>query len=207
MPLNANALVSVAQAKSELSIPTLDTSQDVKLEEYINAASDFVENVTGRKIKDTAHTQYFDPTCTAFLLLREYPVTGTPVVHIDDEWAFGGATQVTPGTFKIDREVGLARQRGTWNARNPQSVKVVYNAGHSTVPVDLQQAALLLVTLLYRTRGDRRLGVEQKSKMSDSASFQTDVPQSILMLIEPHKRANYIKARLEPLPDVPKQRL
>jgi hypothetical protein len=43
------------------------------------------------------------------------------------------------------------------------NIKVVYNAGYSTIPFDLEQAVLDLIALKYNSRDKDRLGVKSRS--------------------------------------------
>jgi uncharacterized phiE125 gp8 family phage protein len=200
MALNANALVTLNQGKTELDIPLANTSEDSRIEDFINAASDFIEAVTGRKFKADDYTEYFDGNDLAYLLLSEFPINTVTSVHIDDQWVFAAASELVSTERRIMRDVLIARRCGIFHYKSTQSIKVVYNAGYATIPNHLQQACLELVKYLYVTRNDRRIGKTSSTKINESASFAEGIPAHILPMIEPERWENYIARKLHGMP-------
>ena len=198
MALNANALVTVAQVKSQLDIQGSDTSQDTRIDQLINAASDHLEYLTGRKLKSQSFTHQFPGSGTPFLLLREYPVTAVSAVHVDATWAFGAGALVASTEYRMHKGIGLIRRGPTlWDCTDALAVQVAYTAGYASVPVDLQQATLTLIEIMYDMRDQRSTRIQSRAKLGDSVSWLEKIPEHVTAMIAPHVREAYVKRLLE----------
>lgn len=197
MSLNANALVTLAQAKSHLNIPVLDTTQDTRVTQFINAASDYVENTTNRKMVSATYTHRFGGSGTPFLLLREYPVTAITSVYEDETWVFAGPSLILSTDYVIHREIQIARKAPTlWQSTKSLAVQVIYVAGYTTIPFDLQQVALSLVEILFDMRDQRTTRTQSRAKLGDSISLFEKMPEHITAMLAPHIREAYVKSQL-----------
>lgn len=196
MSLNANALVTLADAKSELDISA--NTEDSRVEGFINAASAAIEAACTRKLKQATYTDYFDGSGHAYLKGYEFPITSITSANMDDAWTFGVGTDIPTSGLKVLRDIYVVRRAAFWSAKAPLNIKLVYVAGYATVPNDLQQACLELVKLLYHGRNERRTGIAAKSKLGENVSYQTDkLPPLIESLINPYKRAVYLANQME----------
>ena len=196
MPLQTNALVTLAQGKAHLGIPTLDTTQDARVEDYINAASDHVESLTNRKLVLQTHTHYLDGNGKGRMLLQEFPAQKPTVVNMDLSWTFGSGTLVPTTEFEVQFDVILVRRSLQTFPNGARNVKVTYQAGYSTIPMDVQQATLLGVEMLYHGRNDRRLGVQSKTKVGESVVFVDAIPQLVQTLLAPYVREAYVTRQI-----------
>lgn len=197
MALDANALITLAQAKEHLDIPTLDTDYDDRIERMINAVSTFIENFTNRELITATYTHRFNGDGGGRLIPLVFPVTAVTSIHDDDEWTFGATTEITD--FDIFDETFIVLKKCLVFKEGRRNVKMVYTGGYvgpggsTTIPKDLQEATLLLVELLYNARDDRRIGVKSKSKLGETVTFDDDLPVEVKVLLDPHTRENYIK--------------
>lgn len=197
MALNGNAVLTIAQAKSQLDIPTLDTSQDARLEQLVNAVSDYLENVTGRRLKAQSYTHRFGGSGTPFILLREYPVTAITTVYEDETWAFAGSSIILSTDYAIHKNVQVARRAPlTWQSTKALAIKVTYDAGFAAIPFDLQQAALTLLEVMFDMRDQRSTRLQSRAKLGDSVSFVDKIPEHVTAMIAPHVREAYVKRQL-----------
>jgi uncharacterized phiE125 gp8 family phage protein len=198
MALNANALVTLAQAKSHLDIPTGNVNYDARVEQFINSVSDHIEYLTGRKLKQASYTHRFTGSGTPFLVLREYPVTAITTVHVDSAWVFGVGTLIAPNEYAILKKVGLIRQPPyLWDDSASYAIQIAYDAGFSIVPFDLQQAALAMLEVIFDMRDQRSTRIQSRSKLGDSVSWVEKVPEYITMMLMPHVREAYVKRQVE----------
>jgi hypothetical protein len=191
MALNANALVSLATTKDHMEIPSANTSQDIRLERLINTASTMIENQCSRKLKQTTVTEYQDGRGSDRILLREYPASKPSALYIDNDWAWGADTLIDSTSYDIlnDSEVILAS--GLYFRSGRRNIKITYQAGFSTIPDDLVQAALMLVEYMYAATNDRRIGVSSKSKNGEQVYFKDGIPQFVLAMLEPYERCDF----------------
>lgn len=206
MALKSNALALLSAAKSHLDIPVVDTTQDAKVERFINTASQVFENYCKRKLTTATYTQYVDGRSSNRLMLKEWPVLGgaaaggtKPEVFIDSSSEFGSGTELDPAGYYVANTFELLRIGGVWPKGN-RNIKVIYNAGlglvntglqTNTLPSDLEQACLDYVLWLYDSKSDRRIGRNTKTKGDESVSFETGMPATIAHLLEPYVRHDF----------------
>lgn len=190
MALNANALTSLSAAKDFLEIPVADTSQDTRLERFINAASSMIENYCSRKFKSQTFTEYHDGRQSNAVLLQQYPAQKPSIVAIDGTWNYGTETQLASSDFDV-LENGWLMLRGSTFPRGIRNVKVVYVAGYSTIPSDLEESCLMLVEYLYSHRNDRRSGIKGKSKNGENISYMETIPPNITTMLGPYIRTDF----------------
>ena len=200
MALKANALTDLATAKEHLDIPALDTTQDAKIERFINTSSQFFENYCGRKFITQTHTEYQDGRSSNRIVLREWPITGGPAdgatkpeLSIDSKSVFDATSVIDPTNYYADSEstfelVMVGGCYGTF-PRGTRNLKVVYEAGLGTVlggdlPDDLVNACLDHILWLYDKLNDRRIGRTNKSKGDENVTYETSVPKSIIDVLE-----------------------
>lgn len=194
MSLNANALVTLAQGKSHLDIKVADTTQDTRVELFINAVSDYIEHVTLRRLKTQSYTHRFTADGTPYLLLREYPVTAVASVYDDATWVFAGPSLVAATDYDIFKDAMLIRKSPSlWDASKSMALRVAYTAGFTVVPWDLQLAALVLLEIAFDSRDQRTTRLQSRSKLGDTVSFVDKVPEHISAMIAPHVREEYVK--------------
>ena len=204
MALKANALTNLATAKIHLEIPGADTTQDTKVERFINTASQFIESYCGRKFITQTFTEYQDGRLSNRIMLRQWPITGGPAdgatkpeLSIDSRSAFGVDSVVDVSNYFVDSEstfeivlIGCGSNRFPRGTRN---LKIVYEAGVGTVvgddiPDDLVNACLDYILWLYDRQNDRRIGRTNKSKGDENVTYEVSVPKSIIDTLDENYR-------------------
>ncbi|MGZ4663718.1 MAG: hypothetical protein ACXV5Q_01360 [Frankiaceae bacterium] len=149
-------LVSLSEARTHLSIPSSDTSNDAKLQGFIDACTSAVEDITGpilpRSIVGEVHdggspllTLRFAPvisiqSVTEYVGVTAYALTSQPQ----------GSTTGFYGYDLVDTNGGvLVRRDSTGNPIAFQGgrygVTVSYTAGYSIVPNAVRLGALMLI--------------------------------------------------------------
>ena len=188
MALNSNALITLALAKSFLKIPTAETSQDAFIEHCINAFSDLFEGETDRKIKEVSVTEYHDGRKSNMITLGEYPVNEITSVKIDSTSRFSGSeTTLDSSTYAI----GDNNNALYYNTHFPsgfRNIKVVYKAGYTTIPSDIQNAALWGVFYYFNMRETKDIGRTSKGKGDESINILQELPLEVVNCINRHRR-------------------
>ncbi len=192
MALNANALTTLAMAKSHLGVTAGDTTQDARVELFINAASQVIETYCDRKFHSQTFTEFQHGRRSNMILLKQYPVTAIASVRIDRDHVFTDSNTLLEATeYSItDDESGIV----LYTRQFPlgyNNVKVVYTAGFATGRTELTQLELACLWLvewyyMHRSRGD--MGRTSKSKGDESTGIMDDVPPMIVSILEPFKR-------------------
>jgi uncharacterized phiE125 gp8 family phage protein len=194
MALNPNALVTVETVKVHLDIPVGETSQDAKIELYINTASERIERYLDRKLIYQQHVERQDGRSSDRIMLKHYPAEKPSSLYDDPSWEF--LTPYEASEYDIE-DAGVVILRYGRFMRANLNIKVTYNAGYKSIvspgagpqlPADLQHACLLLVEWMYQMRADRRLGVQGKAKNQENIRFSQGMPPEVVEMLEPHRR-------------------
>lgn len=183
------------EIKPWLEVPPTVTEWDDLLEELNAATTVFFETYTNRVLEEQDLTHQFSGNGTHRLMLREFPVSQVTRVSLDADWQFPDALDTTE--YLIDDDAFLYRKLA-WG-QGVRNIQIDYTAGYAPddVPEDLRQAALMLVEFLYHTRNDHRLGLTNRSKVSETMTFQDSVPKIILDMLERYRRPVAVKDLLE----------
>lgn len=132
------ALLSVADAKVLIGIASDDSSQDTRLTQLINAASEMIETFLRRKLAYGEHTDlaWQQGEC---LWLRAYPVE--KIVSVT-----AAGDMVDPSLFTVHPDAGLIRRLdGKPWPDLPGGYTVVYTGGLNEIPVAIKHACVLLM--------------------------------------------------------------
>jgi hypothetical protein len=153
--------VTAAQYKTFRGIT--DTSLDAWLTQTIPQVSAALNTYLGRTVRQTAHTKVFSGKrgCSG-LNVGEYPIASITSVTFN---YLSDGPEVVDGSEFYANEVGTIRfNPSSADARyfNTPFVKVVFVAGHSSVPQDLQLAAMLVLQA-FEFQADSEQLVTEKS--------------------------------------------
>lgn len=159
--------------------PSVD---DALLTRLITAASRFIESWLGRQIAVGDWLEICDGNGGQRMAFANFPVSAVLSLSID-----GIAIPPAPagggfGAGYVFSPTALAL-RGYVFGRRAQNVVVTYTAGYSTVPPDIAQACIELVTQRYRERS--RVGEVSKAMMSgETVTFsQKDMSDDVKTLL------------------------
>jgi hypothetical protein len=147
-------LISLAILKDELGIT--DSSQDAKLQRYIDAISLKIEKITGT-IASTEYTEKYLGTNTTKLVLKNRPIISVESLKVDD---------VEIDDYEIEKENGIIHRDGLFRKTSYENVinnspkgssnqallniEIEYTSGYATVPADIQDIALQETIRRYR---------------------------------------------------------
>jgi len=193
MSLKANALTTLAQAKSHLSISPSDSLQDARIEMFINAASEKIERYTNRllvsqgTIEELQHGRREN-----ILLLKHWPIIAVSEISIDYTAAHTAPANVLVATdYTISDDLNSVLLINSTFPVGFNNVKISYTAGYVTIPSDLELACLWLVEWYYlsRTRGD--MGRTTISKGGESVGVLDSMPPMIAEMLEFYKRTEF----------------
>lgn len=190
MSVDSNAWTSLAAVKQHLKIDTLDTEEDDELELLINACYRLLEGYIHHPLKAADYTQYYDGDGSNTLVLRVYPINSVASIHDDAERDFGADTLIPSTDYVIDNdeEVGTVRlfRNTTAFATGIKNVKVVFNAGYSTIPADAAMACILLVAWFYNRGGSEALNSQSMGGKSESYA-EDALPMFIRQMVGKYK--------------------
>lgn len=193
MALIARALTTLPMAKQHLNIGPSDTSQDTRLELFINAATSRIESMTDRLLKEGTITELQHGGRQDILLLRQYPVTAVTEVRIDSTKTFTDPdTLVTTDQYIIGDD-GNTLAFKFFLPRGTNNVKIIYTAGYNSTDhagnlAELEMCCLWLVEWFYRHRERGDMGRSNKSKNGESVGILTEMPSMIAQMIHAYTR-------------------
>ena len=175
------SLLTLAEVKSYIEgSSTGTTTFDANYENIIDSVSLYFNNYTGRHLKASTFTEYYDGNDDKDLVLNQYPITSTSVtVTIDPTYTFTTDLTVDSSDIRIYAAEGRIWRYDGEFAEGNQNVKVVYTAGYtsSAMPGDLKRAALE-TALVFWNREDKkdRVGVRTESFEGGSRTYESDIP-------------------------------
>lgn len=126
------------------------------VEGWIAAACAAADTYTNRKLAAADYTLQLDGPGRQVLQLPQWPINSVTSVHQDATRAFGAATEVTD-YVQYDDIGHLWRQTGWSEGR--ATIQVVCNLGYSTVPADLENAVIELVSYYYERQKAQAIGI------------------------------------------------
>ncbi|MCK9324719.1 MAG: hypothetical protein M0P69_04405 [Bacteroidales bacterium] len=130
---------------------SIDNDEDM-IDNLIARVSDEVEDYCRRSFHAADYTEYYDGDNTDVLLMRNYPVNSVTSIHDDTDRVFGSDTAIDSGDIIIEathKDKDRIRLDDDFFSKGVQNIKVVYNAGYSTIPTDLERAAINKVMADY----------------------------------------------------------
>jgi hypothetical protein len=164
------ALTTLANVKAWLEMDMAVTAQDAVITRLIDSCSVYIESWLSRKIAQAVYTEAYDGKGSNAITLAEYPITALTSVSID-----GVAQVIVPNTeFNTVGARYHERQlviNGKVFSRGRGNVLVTYQAGYATVPADIEQACIELVSLRLKNARKANLGIQSKTLAGESITF------------------------------------
>lgn len=153
---------SLVKLKLHLGIPSTDTSEDDKLNQFITEIESSVLSFLKRgSFTSASYTEYHSGNDREKLILKKRPVTAITSIHVDSTGyagqgsdAFAASTLWVSGTDYWTPQLSADEENGSliYAIGNNQqwplgrgNIKVVYTAGYSVVPDDLALAVNQLI--------------------------------------------------------------
>lgn len=139
-------LVTLAEMKAYLGIPTLTTTYDAFLTEQINIISAAIENYTGRKFNSATYTQTFYAEdydrAQKFVETFQYPLIS--VQSILEE-----GTALDPADYRTQLPWGRITRNCNLFFFNCRDLVIAYTAGFAAIPYELKSVVYSLVEEKY----------------------------------------------------------
>jgi hypothetical protein len=191
-------LTTLADVKAWLQTgqSAFPTTDDALLSGLITAASDYIQTWLNRRIALTDYTEIRDGTGGQRLQFAYFPVCAVLSLTIDGI-AIPPAPPPSPSSGITAGYVFSQTQlavRGYYFTQRAQNVIVSYTAGYSTIPPEIAQACIELVTLRYRER--TRVGEVSKALGGgETVSYsQKDMSAAVLTLLQQYRVVSPIAA-------------
>jgi hypothetical protein len=160
------------------------TGSDAVLVRLITACSAWIEKYLNRSIASADYAGRFDGHGGSRLMLPDYPVTSVSSVTVDDISIPPAPDSVSSGFVFSPYGVYL---RGYLFNRGSRNVQISWTAGYSSVPADIEQAAIHLVSARFREKD--RIGQASKVVAGETVSFSIkDMPADVAAMLGNYKK-------------------
>lgn len=170
-PSDPRYLVSIADALAQVSGSNVPTETKAAMPLYVATATYVIERLAGPVLLAT-RTKVYDGRRNLLL-----PATNAVVTSITMD-----GSVLDPSSYTVDDEAGIIY--GSFGSER-QSVTVAYQVGGSTVPANIQLAALELVRHLWQSsRQSGRPGAMNAAADTVSTPFGFAVPKRVVELCE-----------------------
>lgn len=148
MTVSAYALISLSTTQNLLGLLTLTAPEQTTLEIQIDQASEMIENYCGRKFVGRQFTEYQDGRGRPELWTKQYPIIAVSALYNSADRTFDATSLVDATNFLIYEDEGRISLISDVFQMEQKNIKVVYSAGFTTVPNDIQGAAASVIKQL-----------------------------------------------------------
>jgi hypothetical protein len=187
---DATELCSLADCKTLLGLTT--SAQEAVVTLVKNGVEAFVKNFCGRDFIVTTYTEYPEGDGGNSIRVRQYPITSITSIHIDASREFTAASLVPATDYITDprmREIGWIDLYAYQFSRSRGANKIVYVAGHSTIPYDLSMAVKAIICKQYKVI-DKKMFAEVSQSAGDmTITLSPDTfPKDAMEVLMRHRR-------------------
>lgn len=157
------ALTTVPNCKAFRGIPGENTEHDAELDRLIPAVQAFLEQECERVFEQVSVTDYYNgDEWTDRLIVARPPIVS--VTNLWDDLLRVYATPIASSRYVIeDAEAGVVRLDGLTFQKGIRNIKITYVGGFSTIPEDLEQAAIEMVWAAREKGVNNLVGVRSRS--------------------------------------------
>lgn len=183
--MSTSQLTTLANAKGYLALGTpVGAADDPLISRLITAVSAFIETACNRVFASQSYTETRNGNGGRAMAFRQTPVSAVSSLLIDG-LAIPARTDVLGSGYSFDESTLYLA--GYTFGRGKQSVVQSYTAGFVSIPYDLEQAAIMLVSLAYKGRD--RIGVTGKGIGPEHISYMVGkVPADVQTTIDQYSR-------------------
>lgn len=170
----ANRLVSIADLKTALRIPSAETALDTDLGAVIELISGDCQDDTYRNFKKQAYTDETHPGGASQIILKQFPVDTSQTFTLK-EYDGNSVSVIATADYSLDDVAGIVTLRfGAKFADQPDAVRVDYTAGYAeagtgnTLKVGVPEGLSALVLELTKAKWNFDKGVIDATEYHDS---------------------------------------
>lgn len=190
---DATELISTAELKSYLVITTSTAAIDTVLASIKASVEQWVKNFCKDPFLVAQHTEYYDGNGLSRLHVLHHPITAISEVNIDSDRAFDDDTEVDEDDIILtdqNKRQGVIELFGEVFPAGQQNVKVVYSAGYSVVPADLQLAVKIICAREFLIQDKKMAGVVSQNVGDKTLSLNLEeIPRNAWTILQSYRRA------------------
>ncbi len=176
-------LTTLANVKQWVNVS--NSTDDALLTRLITSVSNFMQSWLNRQLNPATYSDVNDGTGGQRMMLTNYPVTAVTSLTVDGIPVPASSSPTSPG-YTFD-QYGVTLRGGYYFGSGLQSVSVTYTAGYASMPVEIEQACIELVSLRYAER--LRPGVTSRSLGGENVAYSSaGISNSVSELLQQYKK-------------------
>jgi len=180
--MTAGDFTTLPDVKAWLKQTTSD--DDEMLSRLITACSQFMQRVISRDLLSQSYSEVYNGVGMNRMAMPNYPVTAIASVTVDGQ-TIPASTGPTVNGYVTDGE--LLYLRGYSFTRGFQNVAVSYTAGFASIPEDLAQACIEVVSTRYRERA--WIGKSSQAIGAETTTYSMkDMPSDVRTLLYSYQK-------------------
>jgi hypothetical protein len=187
---DATELVATADLKSYLQITGI--TYDTILASIKASVEAWMKIYCRDPFLVAQYTEYYDGHGSSRLHVRHYPITSIDEVNIDSDRTFAVATKVaTADIIQSDQSnsEGVIELFGEVFSQGQKNVKVLYKAGYSSVPADLQLAVKIICAREFLIQDKKMAGIVSQSVSDKTLSLNLEeIPRNAWTILQAYRR-------------------
>jgi len=191
--LHSYALTDLTTVKAVLGIT--DASKDELLKHLINAMTDNIESICGRRFKAPGSdaVELVNGTGRPDIFVKNYPLIS--VTKVEKKTSNSPLTfeEILAGDYVKEDAIGRFRLQEGDSENDIQNYRVTYKGGYAVIPVDLEQACISLVSNEFNDRKAR--GIQSESLGQYSVTYgknESELDPEILQVVKRYKRISVL---------------
>lgn len=170
----------------DVTLGNILTAQEITAVELsADAASSQIQKYCDLMFISADYTEVWDGAATDEIIPREWPITAITSVKFAANGVFDDSAIIDSKLYNISNHgMSITFRNGMLTPRGRANVEVIYTAGYTTIPADLQIAALRQLQYLYKQigKGDGMLGLKSIQKFNEGQSKDDSLSNTGLIL-------------------------
>lgn len=179
-------LTTTAKVKAYLQITA--STWDTLFGTLVTYASMIIENYINRKLYSATYTEYYDGNNEIKLFLNQYPISTVTTVKLYDY-----EQQTVLQTYTANEDYisylneGYIYKGSKWTYGH-KNFQIVYIAGYSTIPEDIELACNMIVANLFNMPDKSNISAERIGSYSINYLSEQGLPPQVKSILDNYKR-------------------
>lgn len=187
-----SVLVELNDLKDFLGIPLSDTSQDVRLQMFLDSVEQSVINYCDVSfLPEVVTNEQHDGIDSDIIVPKNFPIISVQQLKFYTDASGAGGTVLTQGSDYYVTEDSITL-RDNWSPRGRASCSINYTHGYAEVPADVKMAIMQGVKAENQRFKRNSEDISSRSKMNESESYgtswdkKTGLPTQIVAKLQPY---------------------
>jgi hypothetical protein len=180
----AQDLTTLADVKAWLRLPAGTFADDALLTRAITSISALLQSTLNRVFAQATYTELRSGRGTVGMMTHDYPLLSVSSVKVDNIAVPPAADCTKPGYQFTATGIYL---NGYMFTKGIKNVTLVYSAGYATVPAEIGQVCIDLISRKYKQRD--RIGLKSEVLQNQTILFDTsDLTDEIMSVLKQHNK-------------------